>query len=740
MGKPLIEVIGEEKAKEIIAAVKEELQPHLEYLVRNIDVELGVSPLALRLNNEVVYVRDPRNLDLFIERLLVRSGYVFKHGIMGEDLGTLVFMLMMASQKIFSVKGLEELTWEGEGVKYFIEATDGLVAPIHGFIFHYGEELIASDIVYAAVTKEITDSKGNVKEARTIEPILVYSIFKEGVIVDRNYVPPLAKKEPLVFNISGRPVRVEAKSIGKSMLPTLMTKETLKRFISGEEAKPFPELFSMVKSRLMRYVSFQWDPRLYDVVSCYILGTYFYDMFSAYPRIQYAGPFGAGKTRAMLTTVYMSRHGYAILSPSEASNYRSIEAYGPTIGIDEKTFTKEFEILVAAGYKRSGKVPRVTKAAKEKFVLELFEVYAPVVFSTVEELGENLKQKTIIVTMEIAEDPNPEHRDPEPWDLEDVREELYLARLTRTWEVYEAMRSLKIPELKGRAFELWFPLLVMAKLSGEEVFRNVLSYALEDVGKRFEELYAEEKKILEAIERLFYGKIRELEIQETLVETEITENFTVEFQAKDVHEALRQIMVDENKELDERAFMKKWNTVKIGRLLHRRFKLENPRDSSGKRRIYSVSLKKFAEFCKTFGYKPSQEFMEKLPDNVLTLLTDLTLFPETPESRTPSGKPSETSETPSEPTSEKPQRFPEKVSEVSDLSVKKAILETLSTREAASGLRDTQIYEILARLQKHGKLKTTINYDTVKKTLEELEAEGKVQEENGLWRLHCKTV
>jgi len=732
MAKPLIEVIGEEKAKEIVANVKQELRPHLEYLIRNIDVELGVSPPALRLNNEVVYVRDPRTLDLFVERLLVRSGYVFKHGIVGEDLGTLVFMLTMVSQKIFSVKGLEELTWEGEGVKYFIEATDGIIAPIHGFIFQYGEELIASDVVYAAVTKQITDENGVVKkEVRTIEPILVYSIFREGIIVDRNYVPPLAEKEPLVFNISGRPVRVEAKSIGKSMLQTLMTKETLKRFISSEDAKPFHELFSMVKSRLMRYVSFQWDPRLYDVVSCYILGTYFYDLFSAYPRIQYAGPYGSGKTRAMLTTVYMSRHGYAILSPTEASNYRSIEAYGPTIGIDEKTFTKEFETLVAAGYKRSGKVPRVSKAAKEKFILELFEVYAPVVFSTVEELGENLKQKTIIITMEITEDPNPEHRDPEPWDLEDVREELYLARLTRTWEVYEAMRFLKIPELKGRAFELWFPLLVMAKLVGEDVYRNVLSYALEDVGKRFEELYAEEKKILEAIERLFYNKIRELEVHETLVKTEITENFTVEFQAKDVHEALRQIMVDENKELDERAFMKKWNTVKIGRLLHRRFKLENPRDSSGKRRIYSISLKKFAEFCKTFGY---------LPGNVLTLLTDLTLFPETPESRTPSEKPSETIKTPSEPTSEKPQRFPEKVSEVSDLSVKKAILETLSTREAASGLRDTQIYEILARLQKHGKLKTTINYDTVKKTLEELEAEGKVQEENGLWRLHCKTV
>jgi len=62
-------------------------------------------------------------------------------------------------------------------------------------------------------------------------------------------------------------------------------------------------------------------------------------------------------------------------------------------------------------------------------------------------------------------------------------------------------------------------------------------------------------------------------------------------------------------------------------------------------------------------------------------------------------------------------------------------VKTLSTKEAASGLKDRNIYKILAELQKHGKLKAMVTYDTVREALEELRKEGKVQEENGSWKL-----
>jgi len=62
-------------------------------------------------------------------------------------------------------------------------------------------------------------------------------------------------------------------------------------------------------------------------------------------------------------------------------------------------------------------------------------------------------------------------------------------------------------------------------------------------------------------------------------------------------------------------------------------------------------------------------------------------------------------------------------------------VKTLSTKEAASGLKDVEIYEILARLEKAGRLKVMVTYDIVREALEELRKEGKVQEENGSWKL-----
>ncbi|MEM3056916.1 MAG: hypothetical protein QW639_06790 [Candidatus Bathyarchaeia archaeon] len=43
----------------------------------------------------------------------------------------------------------------------------------------------------------------------------------------------------------------------------------------------------------------------------------------------------------MLTAVYLSRHGFVATDPSEASLYRTAEAFRPTLGIDESLLGRE---------------------------------------------------------------------------------------------------------------------------------------------------------------------------------------------------------------------------------------------------------------------------------------------------------------------------------------------------------------------------------------------------------------
>jgi len=66
------------------------------------------------------------------------------------------------------------------------------------------------------------------------------------------------------------------------------------------------------------------------------------------------------------------------------------------------------------------------------------------------------------------------------------------------------------------------------------------------------------------------------------------------------------------------------------------------------------------------------------------------------------------------------------------VTLEEAVLKVLETEAARDGLSNAEIYRVLAELQKKGKLKAIINYDVVKKFLENLKVKGKIREEKGL--------
>ena len=96
---------------------------------------------------------------------------------------------------------------------------------------------------------------------------------------------------------------------------------------------------------------------------------------------------------------------------------------------------------------------------------------------------EILLQRTIVILMRKASDPHPEKRDPESNDFKDIREQLYLMRLTRLNEVIEAKKKVAEDiknEIDGRVFETWYPIITIAYLCGEDVYAKVKEYVIED--------------------------------------------------------------------------------------------------------------------------------------------------------------------------------------------------------------------------------------------------------------------
>jgi len=491
----------------------------------------------------------------------------------------------------------EGLSFEDENLKITILEEDGVRIPAGQLFYRFESDFIVGEITYchALVTKREVDKKGNVKNKtyETIVPVLVWGYYSDGEIAERSLKPyQMARK----LEVQSRPVLVELGTRYAGTLETLISLDAAKRFVKGENSQGWKELFQEVKSSLEKFVSFPWDPRLYDVVACWILGTYFSEMFSTFPFLYAYGSQGSGKSRLVITAVYLSRHGFMATDPSDASLFRMAEAFRPTLGIDESLLGKSAWKIARTAFKRGMSVPRVEKTSKEEFLLALFETYMPIAFASTErpsELGgsEADEARALFIFMQRA--PDPSGRDPEKWEFKDLRDRLYLLRLTRAKDVLDALSLMEKSDLNlyGHDREVWLPILTIASLIDREVYNHILEYAAELGAIKQAFQYQEEKLITRAILLYFRDQYRQ-----ALQKDPKAYISAIEFKASQLLEYVR-LALEEQGEYDEGGFQKYWTSRRIGRLLTKMSLFRRWRSGI---HHYVVSAKKLQELYKRY--------------------------------------------------------------------------------------------------------------------------------------------
>ncbi|MEM3736559.1 MAG: hypothetical protein QXJ75_00490 [Candidatus Bathyarchaeia archaeon] len=449
-------------------------------------------------------------------------------------------------------------------------------------LFHSGENgIIVGELTFARSEVEKTKKEDPIK-TREITVYLFWCHHHNHEL--QLYFKSLSAVDAIPYG--DKEIYLEKDNLVKDPIQTLIPLETVERVAaSPEEANKeaeFPAIFRQVKTELRRFLNLEWDPRLYDLLACYIIATYFFDAFQTFPWLYFYGFQGCGKTRGALTVTYMARHGHMVTKPSDASIFRLCHAIKPTLCVDEGLLGRSAWSFARSTFKKGVKVPRVEKTPREEFVISLFDLYMPLVFASTkkptEAGGLNADEaRAIFIHMERARDPI--GRDPTPEDFAALRDRLYMLRLFKAKCVVETSKNINVPFL-GHEREIWTPIFTIANLVGKDVLSSLYKLANDLYASKFVELNVKEKTILDAIALLFKE----------------TNEKIVCFTPSSLQAYIKTVLI-ESGEYDELHFPKIWNVYLIGRLLSR-MKLTPKRDTARK---YYITQPQFAKLEKQFG-------------------------------------------------------------------------------------------------------------------------------------------
>ena len=238
----------------------------------------------------------------------------------------------------------------------------------------------------------------------------------------------------------------------------------IQRFLMGETVNP-GELYTTLRIILTTYIDFQSDSDSH-VLTLWIIGTYFYALFPAYPYLALNGPKGSGKSTVLRVLQSLAFNMVTTSDPTGASLFRLVHATRCTLGIDEAEryqnprdpATQQIRQLLNSGYKAGMPALRVVG---DDFRPQAFDVYSPKILASIAGLENVLSSRCITIPMRPTARRLPVF--PASFDGARLRHELYSLALTYFGNIRRSCtRQLRQPTSSNRLSELWSPLFALA--------------------------------------------------------------------------------------------------------------------------------------------------------------------------------------------------------------------------------------------------------------------------------------
>lgn len=250
----------------------------------------------------------------------------------------------------------------------------------------------------------------------------------------------------------------------------------LNDYATGKPVVTPKTLFEKLVTLAKRYVELEQEID-YFLIAAWIMGTYFFPAFYAYPFLHIKAPKRSGKSQCLNFLLQLCFNAIKA-RPSLPALSDTVDSLRGTYLIDQadalgRKGNEDLLDILADSYKRSGGKRRVVNFDKRRGRETLeFETYSPKVFASIKELPEDLRDRCLVVPLIRSQKNFPDPDDSnENW--RELRGEIYQVQMTNFDLVGSIYDVKKIEyrgnqEILGRSLELWLPFEVILRCSGME--------------------------------------------------------------------------------------------------------------------------------------------------------------------------------------------------------------------------------------------------------------------------------
>ena len=373
--------------------------------------------------------------------------------------------------------------------------------------------------------------------------------------------------------------------------------EDIRDYQNEWKAPQKEEVLEKLENVFREHCDLGGERKSYLLAALWAIGTYMHVMFNSYPYLSVRGPKRVGKTKFLSLLEATCFNGKLELNPSQSVTFRLIAGMRPTFIIDEFDYIDDeakrvIMSLLRAGYKKSGgtvaRMKKVKTKKGEDFGIEHFNLYSPKAFAAVWEIYD-VADRCILLSLvpTLKKDVALKGIDPDEKRWIKLRDLLYRFALEYFADIrayYEIIQNEL--GLDGRSWELWKPILAIAKFMGEFEYQEICELIRDQQEQKKAEEHSHREEI--AAIRALRAVLKNDEVKEVMI--------------AEISDAIR----EENEELYDFDDPKKRRRVhtRIGRVLSR---LQIEKKRVGKGQKYMIRASQVSDLIERFNVEFEKE-------------------------------------------------------------------------------------------------------------------------------------